>query len=89
MLYLSSRLESSRRLFFGSLLWAISATLTLLLLVYLGDGTLFSKVLLGAVSIALEGSNILGWRKIEKSMGSAYSDGNQCYSLYLITSKVL
>jgi hypothetical protein len=59
----SSDLESSLRLSFGFLLWAISATLTILLLVSLGDGSIFGKLLLGAVAIALEGTKILSWRK--------------------------
>lgn len=59
--------ESSIRLFFGLLLWGVSATLTLVLLISLGDGTVFSKVLLGIVAIALEGAKILSWRK-----GGAY-----------------
>jgi len=58
-----SALESSARLFFGSLLWAVSATLTFVLLVSLGDGTISSKALLGIVAVALEGSKILTWRK--------------------------
>ena len=56
-------LESSLRLFFGFLLWGVSATLTFVLLLSLGDGTIFSKVLLGIVAVALEGSKILAWRK--------------------------
>jgi hypothetical protein len=59
--------ESSVRLFFGLLLWGVSATLTLVLLISLGDGTVFSKVLLGVIAIALEGAKILSWRK-----GGAY-----------------
>jgi hypothetical protein len=62
-----SSLESSIRLSFGFLLWGISATLTLILLIALGDGTLFSKILLGIVAIALEGAKLLSWRK-----GGAY-----------------
>jgi hypothetical protein len=58
-----SSLESSIRLFFGFLLWGVSATLSFVLLVSLGDGTIFSKALLGIVAIALEGSKILAWRK--------------------------
>lgn len=58
-----SALESSARLFFGFLLWGVSATLTFVLLVSLGDGTISSKVLLGIVAVALEGSKILAWRK--------------------------
>jgi hypothetical protein len=58
-----SALESSIRLFFGFLLWGVSATLTFVLLVSLGDGTIFGKALLGVVSIALEGAKILTWRK--------------------------
>jgi hypothetical protein len=58
-----SSLESNFRLFFGFLLWAVSATLTLVLLISMGDGTISSKVLLGVVAIALEGSKILAWRK--------------------------
>jgi hypothetical protein len=58
-----SALESSIRLFFGFLLWGVSATLTFVLLVSLGDGTLSSKALLGIVAVALEGSKILTWRK--------------------------
>ena len=60
---LHSTFESSLRLFFGFLLWGVSATLTLVLLVSMGDGTIFSKVLLGIVAVALEGSKILAWRK--------------------------
>jgi len=56
-------LESSARLFFGFLLWGVSATLTFVLLVSLGDGIILSKVLLGVVAVALEGSKILAWRK--------------------------
>lgn len=59
--------ESSIRLCFGLLLWGVSATLTLVLLISLGDGTVFSKVLLGVIAIALEGAKILSWRK-----GGAY-----------------
>ena len=55
--------ESSLRLFFGFLLWGVSATLTLVLLLSMGDGAIFSKVLLGIVAVALEGSKILAWRK--------------------------
>jgi len=58
-----SALESSIRLFFGFLLWAVSATLTFVLLFSLGDGTISIKVLLGIVAVALEGSKILTWRK--------------------------
>jgi len=58
-----SALESSIRLFFGFLLWGVSATLTFVLLVSFGDGTISSKALLGIVAIALEGSKILTWRK--------------------------
>jgi hypothetical protein len=58
-----SALESSIRLFFGFLLWGVSATLTFVLLVSLGDGSILSKVLLGVVAVALEGSKILAWRK--------------------------
>ena len=58
-----SAIESSIRLFFGFLLWGVSATLTFVLLVSLGDDTIFSKALLGIVAIALEGSKILAWRK--------------------------
>jgi hypothetical protein len=57
-----SSLESNLRLFFGFLLWAVSATLTFVLLISLGDGSV-SKVLLGIVAVALEGSKILSWRK--------------------------
>jgi hypothetical protein len=57
-----SSLESSLRLFFGFLLWAVSATLTFVLLISLSDGSV-SKVLLGIVAIALEGAKILAWRK--------------------------
>jgi hypothetical protein len=67
--------ESSIRLFFGLLLWGVSATLTLILLVSLGDGAVFTKVLLGTVAIALEGAKILTWRK-----GGAY----RVYALALI-----
>jgi hypothetical protein len=56
-------LESSLRLFCGFLLWGVSAILTLVLLVALGDGTIFSKILLGGVAVALEGAKILSWRK--------------------------
>lgn len=59
--------ESGLRLVFGFLLWSVSATLTLVLLISLGDGSFFSKVLLGVVAIALEGAKILSWRK-----GGAY-----------------
>jgi len=62
-----SALESSIRLFFGFLLWGVSATLTLVLLITLGDGMFFTKALLGIVAIALEGAKILSWRK-----GAAY-----------------
>jgi len=58
-----SVLESSARVFFGFLLWGVSATLTFVLLVSLGDGTISSKALLGIVAVALEGSKILAWRK--------------------------
>ena len=58
-----SAFESSIRLFFGFLLWGVSATLTFVLLVSLGDGTISSKALLGIVAVALEGSKILTWRK--------------------------
>jgi hypothetical protein len=58
-----SSLESNLRLFFGFLLWAVSATLTFVLLLSLGDGSIVSKVLLGVVAVALEGSKILAWRK--------------------------
>jgi hypothetical protein len=43
-------------------LWGVSATLTIVLLVALGDGTIFSKILLGVVAVALEGAKILSWR---------------------------
>lgn len=62
-----SRIESILRLSFGLLLWAVSATLTLILLVSLGDGTTFYNIFLGLVAIALEGAKILSWRK-----GGAY-----------------
>ena len=55
--------ESSLRLFCGFLLWAVSATLTFVLLLSLGDGSIVSKVLLGIVAVALEGAKILSWRK--------------------------
>jgi hypothetical protein len=55
-------LESNLRLFFGFLLWAVSATLTFVLLLSLGDGSM-SKVLLGVIAVALEGAKILAWRK--------------------------
>ena len=55
--------ESRLRLLCGFLLWGVSATLTLVLLLSLGDGSIVSKVLLGIVAIALEGSKILAWRK--------------------------
>jgi hypothetical protein len=58
-----STLESNLRLFFGFLLWAVSATLTCVLLLSLGDGSTLSKILLGIVAVALEGSKILAWRK--------------------------
>ena len=58
-----SSLESNLRLIFGFLLWAVSATLTFVLLISLGDGSIVSKVLLGVVAVALEGSKILAWRK--------------------------
>jgi len=58
-----SSLESNLRLFFGFLLWAVSATLTCVLLLSLGDSSIVSKVLLGVVAVALEGSKILAWRK--------------------------
>jgi hypothetical protein len=57
-----SSLESNLRLFFGFLLWAVSATLTFVLLLSLGDGSV-SKILLGVVAVALEGAKILAWRK--------------------------
>jgi len=57
-----SSLESYLRRFFGFLLWAVSATLTFVLLISLGDGSV-SKVLLGVVAVALEGAKILAWRK--------------------------
>ena len=60
---LHSNFESSLRLLFGILLWGVSATLTLVLLISMGDGTISSKVLLGIVAVALEGSKILAWRK--------------------------
>lgn len=71
----SSALESYVRLVFGFLLWGVSATLTFVLLVSLGDGTIFSKALLGVVAIALEGAKILTWR-----MGGAY----RAYAIALI-----
>jgi len=55
--------ESSLRLFFGFLLWGVSATLTFVLLVSLGDGSILSKALLMIIAVALEGSKILTWRK--------------------------
>ena len=55
--------ESSLRLFCGFLLWAVSATLTFVLLLSLGDGSIVSKLLLGIVAVGLEGSKILAWRK--------------------------
>src|SRR5208282_5764615 len=67
-------IESSLRLFFGFLLWAVSATLTFVLLLSLGDGSV-SKVLLGIVAISLEGAKILSWRK-----GGAY----RIYAITLI-----
>ena len=67
--------ESSLRLFCGFLLWGVSATLTLVLLISMGDETIFSKCLLGVVAVALEGSKILAWRK-----GSAY----RIYAITLI-----
>jgi hypothetical protein len=71
----TSRLESSIRLFIGFLLWGVSATLTLVLLISMGDGTIFSKALLGVVAVALEGAKILAWRK-----GGAY----RIYAIALI-----
>lgn len=68
-------LESDLRLVFGFLLWAVSATLTLILLISLGDGTAFAKILLAIVAIALEGAKILTWRA-----GGAY----RIYALVLI-----
>jgi hypothetical protein len=59
----TSRFESSLRLLIGFLLWGVSATLTLVLLISIGDGALFSRFLLGIVAIALEGAKILSWRK--------------------------
>jgi len=59
----TSRHESFLRLLIGFLLWGVSATLTLVLLISMGDGTIFSKFLLGIVAIALEGAKILSWRK--------------------------
>jgi hypothetical protein len=58
----SSRLESRLRLFTGFLLWAVSASLTVLLLISLGENSLLEKALLGIVAIALEGTKILSWR---------------------------
>ncbi len=62
-----SKVESVFRLSFGFLLWAVSATLTLVLLLSMGGGSFFTKVLLGVVAVALEGAKILSWRK-----GGAY-----------------
>lgn len=58
-----SHFESLLRLLFGFLLWGVSATLTLVLLISIGDETKFSKALLGVVAVALEGSKIFSWRK--------------------------
>ena len=70
-----SKVESILRLSFGFLLWAVSATLTLVLLLSMGDGSILAKILLGVVAIALEGSKILSWR-----MGGAY----RAYAIALI-----
>lgn len=63
------------RLLFGFLLWAVSATLTLVLLLSMGGASILAKVILGVVAVALEGSKILSWR-----MGGAYS----AYAIALI-----
>jgi len=55
--------ESSLRLFFGFLLWSVSATLTSVLLITLGEGSTFSQILLGVAAVALEGTKILSWRR--------------------------
>ncbi len=55
-------LEARLRLLFGFLLWAVSATLTLVLLLSMGDGSTFAKMLLGIVAVALEGTKVLAWR---------------------------
>jgi hypothetical protein len=60
---ISPRLESSLRLGCGALLWIVSATLTMVLLMNLGDGSILGKALLGAVAVSLEGAKILSWRK--------------------------
>jgi len=70
-----SKIEAVFRLSFGFLLWAISATLTLVLLLSMGGGSFFTKVLLGVVAVALEGAKILSWRK-----GGAY----RAYAIALI-----
>ena len=57
-----SRLESVLRLSTGALLWAISTTLTVSLLVSLGDDSAFQRILLILVGPALEASKILSWR---------------------------
>lgn len=54
--------EPVLRLSFGLLLWAVSATLTLVLLLSMGGGSIFAKVFLGIVAVALEGAKILSWR---------------------------
>lgn len=70
-----SKIESILRLSFGLLLWAVSATLTLVLLLSMGEGDIFAKILLGVVAIALEGTKILTWRE-----GGAY----RIYAIVLI-----
>jgi hypothetical protein len=52
-------------------LWAVSACLTITLLVSLGRGGLFEKILLGVVGVGLEGSKILAWRKGGKARAFA------------------
>jgi hypothetical protein len=70
-----SKVESILRLSFGFLLWAVSATLTLVLLLSMGGASIFAKILLGVVAVVLEGSKILSWR-----MGGAY----RAYAIALI-----
>ena len=69
---ISARLESFLGLICGFLLWAISATLTVLLLISLGDGTPLGKALLGTIAIVLEGAKILSWRKGGRARAFAF-----------------
>jgi hypothetical protein len=58
----TSRLEPTLRLIVGLLLWGISASLTLGLLLSLTDRSLFQGIGIGIVAISLEGTKILTWR---------------------------